>query len=118
MRLKYSDCFFHFLEYNYRELNLNFLKLAHLLIDGDVESNPGPTQNDCNSPRGRPKKIRVFKRTAKKFDLSENINVNIPSYPEVQNVFFNTIQPLILNSIKPRSVTCPRTVESLQKNEI
>ena len=51
VRLNYIDCFFHFLEYNYRELNLNFLKLAHLLIDGDVESNPGPTQNDCNSPR-------------------------------------------------------------------
>ena len=31
------------------------------------------------------------------------------------NFFFNTIQPLSLNNIKPWLVTCPRTVESLQK---
>ena len=77
------DCFSHFLELNYRGLNLNFLKLAQPLIDGDVESNPGPTQNDCKSPHGCPKKIRVFKGTTKKFDLSENINVNIASYSKV-----------------------------------
>ena len=73
---------------NYRGLNLNFLKLAQLLIDSDEESNPGPTQNDCKSPRGRPKKIRVFKGTARKFDLSENININVASYPNVKSVFF------------------------------
>ena len=34
----------------------SFLKRVQLLIDGDVESNPGPTQNiDCKSPSGRPK---------------------------------------------------------------
>ena len=53
----------------------------------------------------------------KKFDLSKNSNVNIASYPEVQNAFFNTIRPLSLNNIKPWSVTCPRNVESLQKHK-
>ena len=28
-------------------LNLNFLKSAQLFIDGGIESNQGPTQNDC-----------------------------------------------------------------------
>ena len=42
-------CFSHFLELNFRGLNHNFLKLAPLLIDGDVESNPGSAQNDCIS---------------------------------------------------------------------
>ena len=30
-------------------------------------------------------------------------------------MFLNTIQPFSLYNIKPWSVTCPRTVESLQK---
>ena len=96
MRLNHIDCFSHFLELIYRGLNPNLLKLAQLLIDGDVESNPWPTQNDFKFPRGRPNKIRVFKGTEKKFDLSEDINVNVASYPKVQNVFFQyktTSQP-------------------------
>ena len=64
--LKHCDCLSHFLGLNYTGLNLNFLRLAQLLIDGDIESNPGPTQNDCRSPRGRPKKIKVFKGIPKK----------------------------------------------------
>ena len=77
------------------------------MIDGDVESNPGTTQNDCKSPCGRPKKKkRVFKGRAKKFDYSENINVNSASYPNVQNVFFNAIQPVSLNNIKPSPRDC------------
>ena len=86
--LKHCDCLSHFLGLNYTGLNLNFLRLAQLLIDGDIESNSGPTQNDCRSPRGRPKKIKVFKGIPKKFDLSENNNVNAASSPKVQNVFF------------------------------
>ena len=70
--LKHSDCSSHFLDVNYRGLNLNCLRLAKPLIDGDVESNPGPTQNDCKSPRGRPKKIKVFKGTSTTFDLSKS----------------------------------------------
>ena len=46
VRLKHIDCLYHFLELNYLGLNLNFLKLAQLLIHGDMESNQGPTQND------------------------------------------------------------------------
>ena len=53
----------------------------------------------------------MSKETAKKFDLSEN-NVNVASGPKVQNVFFNTIQPVSLDIIKSWSVTCPSTVES------
>ena len=50
VRFKHIDSSCHFLELNYRGYNLNFLKLKQLLVDGDVESNPGPTQNDCKSP--------------------------------------------------------------------
>ena len=71
-----------------------------------MESNPGPTQNYCKFPVGHPKKIKVFKR----------INVNVASDLKVQNCFFSTIQPVSLNIIKPWLVTCPSTVESLQKN--
>ena len=38
VRLKHIDYFSHFLELIYRGLNLDFLKLAQLLIDGDIES--------------------------------------------------------------------------------
>ena len=65
---------------------------------------------------GCPKKIKVFKGTAKKFDLIEN-KINVASDPKVQNCFFNTIQPVSLDIIKPWSVTCPNTLESLQKLE-
>ena len=51
----------HFLDLNYRGINLNFLRLAQLLIDGDVESNPRLIQNDYKCPRACPKKIKVFK---------------------------------------------------------
>ena len=74
---------------NYWGLNLNSLKLAQLLIDSDVESNPGPPQSYCKSPCGRLKKIKVFKGTPKTFDLNENSNVNVASFPKVQNVFLN-----------------------------
>ena len=61
VKFKHIDSSCLFIELNYRGFNLNFLKLKQLLIDGDVESNPGPTQNNCKSPVGRPKKIKVFK---------------------------------------------------------
>ena len=63
------------------------------------------------------KENKRFKGKPKKFDLCENSNVNVATYPKVENVFFNTIQPLSLNNIKSWSVTFPRTVESLQKNK-
>ena len=58
----------------------------------------------------------MFKGTEKKFDLSEN-NVNVASDPRVQNCFFNTIQPVGLDIIKPWSVSFPNILESLQKVE-
>ena len=96
-RFKHIDSC-HFLELNYRGYNLDFLKLKQLLTDGDVESNPGPKQNDCKSPVGRPKKIKAFKGTAEKCDLTEN-KVNVASDPKV-HCFFNTIQPVSLDIIK------------------
>ena len=43
VRLNHIDCFPRFLVLNYLGLNLDFLKLAQLLNDGDVVSNPGLT---------------------------------------------------------------------------
>ena len=84
VRFKHIDSSCHFLELNYRGYNLNFLRLEQLLIDGDIESNPGSTQNDCKSPVAHPEKIKMFKGTPKKCDHSEN-NVNVASGPKVQN---------------------------------
>ena len=70
VRLKHIDCFSYFLESNYRGLNL---KLAQLLIYGDIESNLGSRQNDCKSPRGCPKKIKVFKETPKSLILVRTV---------------------------------------------
>ena len=61
MRFKHINCPYCFLELNYRSFNLK-----QRLIDEDIESNPGPTQNDFKSPGGRPRKIKVFKGTKKK----------------------------------------------------
>ena len=116
VRFKHIDSSCHFLESNYRWYNLKFLKLKQRLIDGDIQSNPGPTQNNCKSPVRHPKKNKLFNGTAKKCDLSEN-NVDVGSGPKVQICFFNTIQPVSLNIINPWSVTCPSTLESLQKLE-
>ena len=58
------------------------------------------------------KKIKVFKGAAKKSDLSEN-NVD----PKIQNYFFSTVEPVSLGIIKPWPLTCPSTLESLQKLE-
>ena len=88
VRFKHNNSSCHFLELNYGGYNLNFLKLKQLLIDGDIKSNPGPTQNDCKSLVGRPKKIKVFKGTAKNCDLAEN-KVNVASDPKVQNCVFS-----------------------------
>ena len=84
--LNHIDSSCHFLGLNYRGLNLNFLKLKQLLICGDVESNLMPTQKDCKSSGGRPKKIKIFQRTPKNCDLSENINFNVASD---QGTFFS-----------------------------
>ena len=81
----------------------SFLKRVQLLIDGDVESNPGPTQNiDCKSPGGRSKKIKGFRGTPKKCNFSSDIDFNVtyirdPNIPlglmnQGENVcFFNSV---------------------------
>ena len=64
VRFNHVDCSYHFL-FNYRGVNLSFLKLAEILINEDIESNPRPTQSNCKCPHGWPKKIKVFKGTPK-----------------------------------------------------
>ena len=113
-RFKHIDFSHHFLLLKYRGLNLNFLKLAQLM-DGDIESNAAALQNDFKSPHGWPKKNKVFTGTAKKCDLSEKVTFNVVSVPNVQNVFFNAIQSVSLNIIKPWSVTYPCIIDSFQK---
>ena len=63
-------------------------------------------------------KKKVFKGTPKSLIVVRILMLMLLGYPKVQNVFFNTIQTLSLRNVKPWSVTCPRTVESFQKNEI
>lgn len=62
------------------------------MIDSDIDSNRGPTQNDCKSPHGRPNKRKIFKGTPTKNDLSKNNNVNVGSDAKVQN-----LSPIQLN---------------------
>ena len=83
MIFKYIDCSYHFLEIYCRRLNLNILKLVQLLIDGNMDSGSGPTQNDCKSPRGRSQ--NVFKGALKKRDLSGKIYFILHSDPNIEN---------------------------------
>ena len=114
VRFKHIDSSCHFLELNDIGCNLIF-KLKQLLLDSDIQSNPGHTQNDCKSSVRRPVKIKMLKGT-KKCDLSEN-NVNVASDPRLQNCFSNTIHLVTLDIIKSWSVTCASTPKSLQKSE-
>ena len=52
---------------NYEGLSLNLIKKRQLLVDGDVESDPGSSQNYYKSPRGRPKKVDL---------VSDNVKVD------------------------------------------
>ena len=67
---KSGGCLCYLLSSNYEGLNLNLSKRRQLLVDGDVEPNPVPSQNYYKSPRGRPKRIKVFRGAPKKFILS------------------------------------------------
>ena len=62
---KSVGCLCYFLLSNYEGLNLNFIKKRQLPVDGDVESNSGPSRSYYKSPCGRPKKIKVFSGTSK-----------------------------------------------------
>ena len=70
-----------FLNNSQEMYHLNHLKLAQLLIDGDVESNPGPVNDNCETPKGRggrPKKTKAAPRgiAKKKLDFS-NVDINM-----------------------------------------
>ena len=67
---KSVGCLCYLLSSNYERLNLNLSKRRQLLVDGGVEPNPVPLQNYYKPPRGRPKKIKVFRGAPKKFFLS------------------------------------------------
>ena len=86
--------------------NLSFLKLTQLIVDGDVESNPGPVTNrvDNTPTKGRPTKKRFrgtpIKQKTVDFNISSNIrdtNVRDPNIPlgllnNGENVcFFNSV---------------------------
>lgn len=101
VRFEPIDCSCHFLVFNYRKLNLNFLKSEQLFVSGVIELNPGLAQNHCKSPHCRLKKIKAFKGTPEKCDLNEKISVSVVRDPKVQNVFFSQIPPVSLNLIEP-----------------
>ena len=69
--------------------NLSFLKLNQLIVDGDVETNPGPVTNRVNNTpiKGRPKKTG-FRGTPKKLKFEKVVS---------------------LDNIAPWSVSCPST---------
>ena len=79
----------------------SFLKCVQLLIDGDVESNPGPTQNQNIKSPGRPKKGgKGFRGTPSKeksvdFNISSNVrdpNITLCLLNIGENVcFFNSV---------------------------
>ena len=82
--------------------HMNHLKLAQLLIDGDVESNPGPVTK--NSGKGRPKKSKNFNFKPKKLNFS----------PVVDNRFINESELIHLNDIQPWSNIYKGSVKSTQ----
>ena len=79
----------------------SFLKVIQLLIDGDVESNPGPTQNQNSKSPGWQKKSNAFnfkkQRADNEIDLNISSNVRNPNIPlgllnRGENVcFFNCV---------------------------
>ena len=70
------DCYDKILEV-VESYDASFLKVLKLLIDGDVESNPGPVSTNVETPkgRGRPKKApRVFKGIKpKRLDFTSSV---------------------------------------------
>ena len=90
VRLKHIDSLSYVLELNYRGINLNFINLAKLLIDGDLESNSGPTQNSGKSLCGHPKKIKVLKEHQASLILVRAVMLNLLVVQRYK-IFFNTI---------------------------
>ena len=74
---------------NLQLYSVSHLKLAQLLLDGDVESNPGPVTNTPISA-GRPKKSRKFNFKPKKLNFT----------PVVDNRFLKQSELIHLHDIK------------------
>ena len=83
--------------------DVSFTKLLQLIVDGDVELNPGPT--NMNTPGGRKPKKKTFNFTPKKLDFTPSVD---------NNRFFNQSEPINLNSIKPWSQIGPNTTKTTQ----
>ena len=94
----------HFLELNYQGLNLNFLKLVQLLIDDDIESNPGPTQMIVNLHVDVQKKKDYFKEQQKRLVLVRTLML-ILLVNQTYKIYFSIQYNLLyLNNIKPWSI--------------
>ena len=69
--------------------DVSFTKLLKLIVDGDVELNPGPT--NMNTPKGRKSKKKAFNFTTKKLDFTPSVD---------NNRFLNQSETINLNNIK------------------
>ena len=88
-RMNNSYCGLHDLE----SYSVSFLKLSQLLLAGDVESNPGPVNNNDETPkrRGRPqkkgaKKLPNFMKPKKLDFTSVVIDNQVTTQPEMTQV--------------------------------
>ena len=108
--------------------NVSFLKVLELLVDGDVESNPGPTDNiettptrGKGRPKGTPKKSKGFRGTPKKIIENSSASINVDNGPiglvNIRNdCFFNSVvQPLLGLATSPyeSSTVCPSVCPSV-----
>ena len=84
----------------------SFLKVLKLLVDGDIESNPGPTLNDTPK-KGRPKKMG-FKGTPKKLDTISFARTPIANKKDVSDrnidVDFNISSPFLLTDVRDPNI--------------
>ena len=68
------------------QYNVTFLKKLQLILDGDVEVNPGPT-NNMGTPKGRKMKKKQFNFTPRKLDMhNDEVNVVTKIIPKKLNV--------------------------------
>ena len=73
---KSVGCLCYLLSSNYGGLNLYLITKRQLLVDDDIESNPGPSQNYHKSPLGHRERIKVFRGTQKIDFVSDNGKVH------------------------------------------
>ena len=81
--------------------DVSFLKVLQLLVDGDIESNPGPTDNVENTPakgkgrpKGTPKKGKGFRGTPRKImNALSNVDTDMNAPVNISNVNSNQNAP-------------------------